>query len=104
MSDRANALEQYVQSFLKFKNCDVDTNDIPKLAQLGAISIKSQQGMDCDVEIVAQELNQEQTQTLIDYLYDQVLSICGLPTTTKGGASTSDTGAAVYLRDGWGTC
>ena len=27
-----------------------------------------------------------------------------MPTTTKGGASTSDTGAAVFLRDGWSQC
>jgi hypothetical protein len=30
-----------------------------------------------------------------------VLQICGLPTTQKGGSSTSDTGNAVFLRDGW---
>ena len=27
-----------------------------------------------------------------------------MPTTTKGGSSTSDTGAAVLLRDGWTQC
>ena len=40
----------------------------------------------------------------MDYLYQQVLTICGMPTTTKGGSSTSDTGAAVFLRDGWSQC
>ena len=37
-------------------------------------------------------------------MYEQVLIICGMPSTTKGGASTSDTGQAVFLRDGWSQC
>lgn len=104
MSNRVDGVEQFVQSFLKFKNCEIEDNTVEKLRDMGAIVIKSQQGMDSDVDIVSQELNQAQTQTLVDYLYDQVLVICGLPTTTKGGSSTSDTGAAVLLRDGWTQC
>jgi hypothetical protein len=69
--------------------------------KLGAISIKSWNGNPADVQLVSAELNQEQTQTLVDYLYDRALAICGVPTTTKGGTSTSDTGNAVFLRDGW---
>lgn len=104
MSNRVDGVEQFVQSFLKFKNCEIEDETVQKLRELGAIVIKSQSGMDSDVDIVSQELNQAQTQTLVDYLYDQVLVICGMPTTTKGGSSTSDTGAAVFLRDGWTQC
>ena len=104
MSNRVDGVEQFVQSFLKFINCEVDEDTVSKLRHMGAIVIKSVQGMQSDVDIVSQELNQQQTQTLVDYLYEQVLVICGMPTTTKGGASTSDTGAAVLLRDGWGQC
>ena len=107
LSNRVDGLEQFVQSFLKFKNCDYDDTEqvVQKLQELGAIKIKSVDGvLDADVEIVAQELNQQQTQTLVDYLYDKILGICGMPTTTKGGASTSDTGQAVFLRDGWSQC
>ena len=104
MSNRVDGVEQFVQSFLKFVNCDVDTEGLTKLRELGAICIKSAQGMNSDVDIISHELNQEQTQTLIDYLYEQVLTICGMPTTTKGGTSTSDTGMAVLLRDGWTQC
>ena len=46
------------------------------------------------------ELNQGQTQTLKDDLYNAILTICGIPN-RNGGSSTSDTGAAVLLRDGW---
>lgn len=104
MSNRVDGVEQFVQSFLKFVNCEVEDSTVSKLRELGAIVIKSAQGMQSDVDIVSQELNQEQTQTLVDYLYEQVLVICGMPTTTKGGSSTSDTGAAVLLRDGWTQC
>lgn len=101
MSNRVDGVEQFVQSFLKFVNCEMDSNDVPNIGKLGAIFIKAPEGMQCDVSLVSQELNQEQTQTLVDYLYDQVLVICGMPTTKKGGTSTSDTGQAVFLRDGW---
>lgn len=104
MSNRVDGVEQFVQSFLKFVNCDIDSDGITKLKDLGAICIKSVQGMNSDVDVISHELNQEQTQTLIDYLYEQVLTICGMPTTTKGGTSTSDTGMAVLLRDGWTQC
>lgn len=105
MSNRVDGIEQFVQSFLKFKNCEVDEKDTDKIGKIGAVFIKSVDGvLDCDVDMVSQELNQEQTQTLVDYLYDQVLAICGMPTSTKGGTSTSDTGQAVFLRDGWSQC
>ena len=104
MSNRVDGIEQFIQSFLKFRNCEIDEDGIRKLQELGALVIKSTQGVDADVDIVSQELNQAQTQTLVDYIYEQVLVICGMPTTTKGGASTSDTGAAVFLRDGWSQC
>ena len=104
MSNRVDGVEQFVQSFLKFVNCEVDDEKVTMLQELGAIMIKSAPGVNADVSIVSQELNQQQTQTLVDYLYDQVLVICGMPTSTKGGASTSDTGQAVFLRDGWSQC
>lgn len=103
-SNRVDGLEQFVQSFLKFVNCDIEEDTVEQLRKMGAIVLKSINGLASDVDIVSQELNQQQTQTLVDYLYDQVLQICGLPTTTKGGASTSDTGQAVLLRDGWQQC
>lgn len=103
-SNRMDAIETFVQSFLKFKNCEVDETKVDSLARLGAIKIKSTDGLDADVELISQELNQTQTQTYVDYLYEQLLTICGLPSTTKGGTSTSDTGQAVFLRDGWQQC
>lgn len=104
ISNRVDGVEQFVQSFLKFTNCEVDNDKIKEFRKQGAIVIKSVQGMQSDVDLISQELNQSQVQTLVDYIYDQILAICGMPTSTKGGASTSDTGAAVFLRDGWSQC
>lgn len=101
MSNRMDGLEQFVQSFIKFINCDIDEDKFIALKDLGAIKVKSTDGQQADVEIVTSELNQTQVQVLVSYMYDQVLSICGVPSTTSGGASTSDTGSAVILRDGW---
>ncbi|MBQ2768087.1 MAG: phage portal protein [Clostridia bacterium] len=104
-SNRVDGIEQFVQAFLKFKNCRITQEDLDKFAEEMAIMLPpNDMGRDADVDFVSAELNQTQTQTLVDYLYDQVLAICGLPTSTKGGASTSDTGAAVFLRDGWSQC
>ena len=104
LSNRLDGLEQFIQSFLKFVNCEVDDKNVEQLRKMGAIVIKSVNNFPADVQLVSQELNQEQTQCLVDYLYSQVLVICGMPTTTKGGKSTSDTGNAVFLRDGWSQC
>ena len=52
-----------------------------------------------DMKIIAEQLDQQQTQTLVDYMYQTVLNIVGMPN-RNGGSSTSDTGSAVVMRDG----
>lgn len=99
-SNRMDGIEQFVQAFIKFVNCDISAEDFKELKDLGAIKVKSTDGNSADVDMVTNELNQMQTQTLVDYLYQTVLTICGMPN-RNGGSSTSDTGSAVLLRDGW---
>ena len=99
-SNRMDGVEQFIQAFVKFVNCDIDEEQFKALKDLGAIKVKSVDGSTADVSIVTQELNQVHTQTLVDYLYQTVLTICGMPN-RNGGSSTSDTGAAVIMRDGW---
>lgn len=99
-SNRLDGLEQTVQAFIKFINCDVTAEDFERLKDLGAIKVKSSDGAEADVDIVSNELNQSQSQTLKEDCYNAVLTICGIPN-RNGGSSTSDTGAAVLLRDGW---
>ena len=99
-SNRMDGIEQFVQAFIKFINCDITADDFKELKDLGAIKVKSSDGQQADVDMVTNELNQMQTQTLVDYLYQTVLTVCGMPN-RNGGSSTSDTGSAVLLRDGW---
>ena len=99
-SNRMDGIEQFIQAFVKFINCDITKEDFESLKDLGAIKVKSVDGQAADVDIVTNELNQQQTQTLKDDAYQAVLTICGMPN-RNGGSSTSDTGSAVLLRDGW---
>lgn len=99
-SNRLDGIEQFVQAFMKFINCDIDSEEYKKFLELGAIKVKSTDGVPADVDMICNELNQSQTQTIVDDMYNAVLTICGMPN-RNGGTSTSDTGAAVVLRDGW---
>lgn len=101
-SNRMDGIEQEVQAFIKFINCDIDENQFKALKEMGAIKVKSVQGQTADVDVVKSELNQDQTQTLVNDIYQRILTICGMPN-RNGGTSTSDTGNAVIFRDGWET-
>lgn len=95
-SNRLDGLEQFVQSLLMFKGVDIEDDQFALLKEQGGIKVP----IDGDIKYLTQELNQTQTQTLVDYLYQTVLTICGMPN-RNGGSSTSDTGSAVIMRDGW---
>ena len=99
-SNRMDGIEQFIQAFVKFVNCDITKEQFEELREMGGIKVKSADGQPADVDIVTSELNQQQTQTLKDDAYQAVLTICGMPN-RNGGSSTSDTGSAVLLRDGW---
>lgn len=101
-SNRIDGVEQFVQSLMKFINVQLDKEKIELLNELGAIMLTSREGTSGkqDVEFLTAELNQTQVQTLIDSLDKDVLILCGMPN-RNGGNSTSDTGSAVIMRDGW---
>ena len=99
-SNRLDGVEQLVQAFIKFINCDISKDEYQEFLELGAIKVKSVDGQVADVGVVTTELNQSQSQTLKDDYYNAMLTICGMPN-RNGSKSTSDTGAAVVLRDGW---
>ncbi len=100
-SNRMDGVEQFIQAFWKFVGCKLDQKEFEDFLKLGAIMVPpSETGGNIDVDLIVKELNQQQTQTLKDDCYNAVLTICGMPN-RNGGTSTSDTGAAVLLRDGW---
>lgn len=100
-SNRIDGVEQFVQALMLFHNVDISSEDFGKLKELGAIKYKDiDSTLKAEITYLNSELNQAQTQTLVDSMYETVLTICGMPN-RNGGSSTSDTGSAVIMRDGW---
>lgn len=100
-SNRLDDIEQIVQALLLFHNVDIDSEDYKKLREEGAIKYRdADPTMPAEIKYIVAMLSQSETQTLADHLYETVLTICGMPN-RNGGTSTSDTGAAVIMRDGW---
>jgi SPP1 family phage portal protein len=95
-SNRLDGIEQFIQSLLILKGVDIDSEEYKALRENGGLKVP----LEGDAYYVTQELNQTQTQTLVDYMYQTILVICGMPN-RNGGSSTSDTGSAVIMRDGW---
>ncbi len=100
-SNRLDGIEQFIQSLLVLYNCDIDEDIAKHIREFGLVKLKTTNGGEkADMKELAAELDQEQTQTLIDYMYQTMLNIIGMPN-RNGGTSTSDTGSAVIMRDGW---
>lgn len=100
-SNRIDGVEQFIQALLLFHNTDISEPDFLKLKDLGAIKFKDiDPQLKAEIKYLTSEMNQAQTQTLVDHMYNTVLTICGMPN-RNGGTSTSDTGSAVIMRDGW---
>lgn len=99
-SNRMDDIEQHVQAFMKFINCQIDEDQYKQFLQQGRIMVESRPGVNADVELITNKLDQSQTQTLKDDIYQAILTITGMPN-RNGGKSTSDTGTAVIYRDGW---
>lgn len=94
-------IEQVVQALLVFYNVDINSEDFDQLKQRGGLKVTdTDTGAKGRVEYLINQLSQNDTQVMIDNLYESILTICGMPN-RNGGTSTSDTGSAVIMRDGW---
>ena len=100
-SNRLDGVEQFIQALMLFHNVDISSDDYQKLREEGAIKFKDiDPQLKAEISYLISSLNQGETQTLVDHMYQTVLTICGMPN-RNGGSSTSDTGSAVIMRDGW---
>lgn len=99
-SNRMDSVEQFVQSWIKFVNCDIDREQFDEMKKSGALVVKTiNKDFKADVDLLTQELNQTQTQVAKDDLWDNVLSILAIP--NKQSNTGGDTAGAVSLRNGW---
>lgn len=100
-SNRLDGVEQFIQALMLFHNVDISAEDFDELRERGAIKYKDiDPQLKAEITYLVSNLNQGETQTLVDHMYQTVLTICGMPN-RNGGSSTSDTGSAVIMRDGW---
>lgn len=101
-SNRMDSIEQFVQSWIKFVNCDIDEETFQKMKMNGALVVKSNNGAEnkADVDIMTQELNQTESQVAKDDLWDNALGILAIPKIGDGSGQGDRTGA-VELKNGW---
>lgn len=95
-SNRMDDIVQYVNSFLAILGGQLDEETYKKLNEWKTLCLP--EGV--DAKYLSPAMNQNDVQTLKDDLYQSILTICGVPN-RNGGSSTSDTGSAVIMRDGW---
>lgn len=95
-SNRMDDIVQFVNSFLAILGGQLDEETYKKLNDWKTLCLP--EGV--DAKYLSPAMKQSDVQTLKDDLYQSILTICGVPN-RNGGTSTSDTGSAVVLRDGW---
>lgn len=99
-SDRMDGIDQFIQAWFKFVNCEIDEETFKQMKMNRALVVKSiNKDNKSDVDVMTQELNQTQTQVAKEDLTDNALSILAIP--NKQGNTGGDTQGAVELRNGW---
>ena len=100
-SNRMDGIEQFIQAWYKFVNCEVDEEQFKKMKMNHALVVKSiNKDNKSDVDVMSQELDQTQTQVVKDDLMDSAQSILAIPA-RESQNSGGDTQGAVSLRAGW---
>ena len=101
-SNRNDGIEQFIQSLTVLYNCELEEGTTANtIRQNGLIQLKSVGENKADIKILSEQLDQSQTQTTLDNLYEQMLDKAGVPSSIRDSGSTSDNVGSVYLRSGW---
>lgn len=95
-SNRMDDIVQFVNSFLAILGGQLDEETYKKLNEWKTLCLP--EGV--DAKYLSPAMKQNDVQTLKNDLYQAILTICGVPN-RNGGSSTSDTGTATIVRDGW---
>lgn len=100
-SNRMDSIQQFVEYWVKFVNCEIDEDTFKKMKESHALTVKSiNKDNKSDVEIMTQELNQTQCQVAKEDLWDNVQSILAIPNKNNNNTG-GDSQGAVELRNGW---
>lgn len=95
-SNRLDDIVQTVNSFLAIIGASLDKETYDKLQELKTLCLPE----GTDAKYLTATLSQSDVQTLKNDICQSIWTISGVPN-RNGGTSTSDTGSAVILRDGW---
>ena len=103
-SNRLDGIEQFIQALMVFDGVDITREDLLKLKDLGAIQLPptpAGQSGGKKLYYLNEQLDQSQTQTLVNSMEQTVLKIVGMP--SQGDASTGDSSnnGAVIMKNGW---
>lgn len=101
-SNRLDGIEQFIQAIMVFEGVDITREQFMELKDLGALKLPPAiDGRSSRVYYLNEQLDQQQTQTLVDDMYQTVLQIVGMP--SQGNANTSDSSnnGAVIMKNGW---
>ena len=101
-SNRLDGIEQFIQAFMVFEGVDITRDQIMELRDLRALKLPpSMDGRSNRVYYLNEQLDQSQTQTLVDDMYQTILQIVGMP--SQGNAMTSDSSnnGATIMKNGW---
>lgn len=95
-SNRMDDIVQFVNSFLAVLGAELDEETYKKLEEWKTLCLPE----GSDAKYIAANLSQADVQTLKNDILEAIITITGIPN-RNGGTSTSDTGSAVIMRDGW---
>lgn len=101
LSNRIDGVEQFIQSLLVLTNCEINDEDADSIKTKGMLMLRSTAELQAKVELLSEELDQTQTQTLVEDIFRRILSICGMPSQATDRATYDTTGAAVMANFGW---
>lgn len=98
-SNRMDGVEQLIQSFIWFNNCEVDDEQFQALREKGGICTKSSNNMPANIQLLQTTLDQQQSQTFVDYIYERMLTIAAVP--DRKASAGGNTGQALVIGQGW---
>lgn len=95
-SNRMDDIVQFVNSFLAIFGAEMNKETRDRLEEWKMLFLPD----GTDAKYLSANLNQADVQTLKNDILEAIITITGIPN-RNGGSSTSDTGSAVIMRDGW---
>lgn len=102
-SNRLDGIEQFIQALMVFDGVDISRDDFLALKDLGAIKLPPVQNGNGGQKLyyLNEQLDQSQTQTLVNDMYQTILEIVGMPSQGNGNTSDSSNNGAVIMKNGW---